>query len=227
MRLKFCTSLLVTTLLLISAHNAMARTTRDLVFEDSDDATMTQKVDASKIPNAQILVIKATLELNRNGQISTVLPTHEFVSGDKVRIVYTPNTDGYVYWLAKGSSGSYSILFPSVQAGTDNKVNKNQEYTIPAKGTFRFDDKPGQEELLCVLSAQPVPELEQAVAEASGGKIQPAQATQVAQLEEKHTSQRTTRDLVFEDEDAADVNTKSQVAAKGEPFVAYYLLKHQ
>ena len=46
-------------------------------------------------------------------------------------------------------------------------------------------------------------------------------------LEEKNTAKRTTRDLVFDDEDEGDVNTKQQVAPKGEPFVAHYVLTHK
>ena len=45
-------------------------------------------------------------------------------------------------------------------------------------------------------------------------------------MKEKNTSKRKTRDLVFEEEDEEDVNTKTQVAPKGEPFVAFYELVH-
>ena len=32
---------------------------------------------------------------------------------------------------------------------------------------------------------------------------------------------------IFDDEDEGDVNTKQQVAPKGEPFVAHYVLTHK
>ena len=50
---------------------------------------------------------------------------------------------------------------------------------------------------------------------------------QLAKLEEKNTPKRTTRALDFDDEDEGDVNTKQQVAPKGEPFVAHYVLTHK
>ena len=126
---------------------------RDLVFDDEEPA-QTQAMESS---GKQTTALKTTMLLKRDGTTSTVLPSHEFKSGDSVKLVFTPNIDGYVYWLAKGSSGNYSVLFPS-KANMDNAVQRNQEYTIPPKGTFRFDDTPGNEELLCILSAEKLPD---------------------------------------------------------------------
>lgn len=194
-----------------------ARTTRDLVFED-DDTPAAAENDAS---GSQTIGVKATVVLDRGGQTSTVAPTHEFKSGDKVKLVFTPNTDGYVYWLAKGTSGNYSMLYPSPKSGMDNAVKRNTEYTVPAKGSFRFDDTPGNEELLCILSTEKLDDLDKAASEqfANAGK-------QVAQLENDQAKKRTTRDLVFEEEEEEDVQTKTQKAPKGEPFVAPFVLKH-
>ena len=211
-----------------------ARTTRDLVFDDEEPA-QTQAMESS---GKQTTALKTTMLLKRDGTTSTVLPSHEFKSGkdqsgihcrksgDSVKLVFTPNIDGYVYWLAKGSSGNYSVLFPS-KANMDNAVQRNQEYTIPPKGTFRFDDTPGNEELLCILSAEKLPDMDKAIAEADAAQINAQSSTQLAKLEEKNTPKRTTRDLVFDDEDEGDVNTKQQVAPKGEPFVAHYVLTHK
>ena len=168
-----------------------ARTTRDLVFDDEEPA-QTQTMESS---GKQTTALKTTMLLKRDGATSTVLPTHEFKSGDSVKLVFTPNIDGYVYWLAKGSSGSYSVLFPS-KVNTDNAVQRNQEYTIPPKGTFRFDDTPGDEELLCILSAEKLPDMDKAIAEADAAQINAQSSTQ-------------------------------QVAPKGEPFVAHYVLTHK
>lgn len=197
---------------------AFGRTTRDLVFDDDEDtASAAEKQDSGK----QVTAIKTTVLLERDGQTTTVAPSHEFKTGDKVKMVFTPNVDGYVYWLAKGTSGEYSMLFPSPKAGSDNAVKRNQEYTVPAKGAFRFDDKPGNEELLCILSTERLDDLDKAAAEQfkNAGK-------EVAELEKEHAQKRTTRDLVFDDEEEEDVSTKKQEAPKGEPFVAGYTLKH-
>lgn len=211
-------------LMIAPAFNAeAARKTRDLVFEEEDSTPVAEKSD---IKDAQVVSVKTTLELTRDGKTTNVLPTHKFKSGDKVKLVYTTNIDGYVYWMAKGSSGTYAILFPSARAGMDNAVKKNTEYNIPVKGAFRFDDTPGKEELLCILSAERVPELEKAVAEAASAEGVESSSSRVNAVKEKNTSKRKTRDLVFEEEDGEDVNTKTQVAPKGEPFVAFYELVH-
>lgn len=215
--------LIVGALLTVWANDSWAaRTTRDLVFED-EEPEQTQALESS---GKQATALKTTMLLKRDGVTNTVLPTHEFQSGDSVKLVFTPNIDGYVYWLAKGSSGAYSVLFPS-KADTDNAIKRNQEYTIPRKGVFRFDDTPGKEELLCILSAERLPDMDKAIAEADAAQISAQSSTQLAKLEEKNTAKRTTRDLVFEDEDEGDVNTKQQVAPKGEPFVAHYVLTHK
>lgn len=191
-----------------------ARTTRDLVFEDDEEQAQSEQ------GGSETIAIKTTVALERDGQKLTVAPSHEFKSGDKVKMVFTPNADGYVYWLAKGTSGKYTMLFPSNKAGSDNQVKRNQEYTVPVKGSFRFDDTPGNEELLCILSTERLPDLDKAAEE------QFKNAAEVAQLETNHEKKRTTRDLVFEDEDEDDVNTKTQKAAPGEPFVAGFTLRH-
>lgn len=203
-------------LLLGLAFDAEARTTRDLVFEDDDETQTTAQEQAGQ----QTVAVKTTVLLDRGGQKNTVTPSHDFKSGDKVKLVFTPNRDGYVYWLAKGSSGNYSMLFPNEKSGMDNSVKRNEEYTVPMRGGFKFDDNPGSEELLCILSTERLADLDKAASEA----FQNPDA--VAKLEQKNSQKRTTRDLVFEDDDEEDVNTQSQTAAKGEPFVGHYVLKH-
>lgn len=226
MRKKYFLGLAALCAFLFLALNAeAARQTRDLVFEEEEDVPAA--AEEVKIPDAQVVAVKATIELKRNGQVSTVSPSHEFKSGDRVKLVYTPNIDGYAYWMAKGSSGALTVLFPSVQAGVDNKVTRNTEYTVPVKGTFKFDDTPGKEELLCVISPERIPELDKIIAENSKGVIPAENAVQIAEVEKKNTSRRQTRDLVFEEKEEEEISTKTQVAPRGEPFVAYYVLNHK
>ncbi len=232
-----------------------ARQTRDLVFEDEpavtesvapvsnpaapagdapataaapagDAAATADKDKISDNKDVQVVALKATIELKRDGQESTVLPSHEFKSGDRVKLVYVPSIDGYAYWMAKGSSGKTSILFPSAQAGSDNKIERNKEYKIPVKGAFKFDDTVGKEELLCIISAERIEELDKLIAESSHGVIPAENSAPVKQIEEENTSKRQTRDLVFEEEESEDVVTKKQVAPKSEPFVTYFVLTH-
>ena len=236
-KLLFLSVLIAGLCLSALSASAAGRTTRDLVFEDdapkkeakaeakTDQASGgTQSSNATQASQTSIAV-KTTIMLTRDGKTSTVLPSHEFKSGDSVKLVFTPNVNGYVYWMSKGSSGNYAMLFPSAKSGMDNKVERNKEYTVPVKGSFKFDAKAGKEELLCILSEQKLPDLEKALND--GAKSDGDKSKVVASLTKENESKRTTRDLVFEDDDAGDVNTKKQTAAKGEPFVAHFVLTHK
>jgi type II secretory pathway pseudopilin PulG len=204
--------------------------TRDLVFEDDEEevATAAQAAKEAGISEPEVISVKTTFDLtNASGETISVPSDNEFKSGDKIKLRYTTNTDGYAYWLAKMSSGKYTILFPSKESGSNNFVKKNENQTVPVKGYFRFDDTPGTEELLLIFGTDKIPELEQAVLEASNNNgVVSENVTQVASVESKEES--TTRDLVFEDEDEdEEVDTKTQVGASGEPFVQLYSLTHK
>ena len=229
MKSRLFTTLLACLLMAALAAPAFAaRKTRDLVFEDEDEAATSEIAKDNDISDPVKISVRTALELTRDGEKTTVAPDHEFKSGDRVKLRYTTSADGYVYWLAKMSSGKYSVMFPTDKTGMDNLIKKNEEHTVPVKGSFRFDDTPGTESLLMVFSPDRIPELDQAVAEANGQKGNMVDdSTKVASVEEKNASKRKTRDLVFEDEDDEEVNTKTQVAPKGEPFVALYELVHK
>ena len=221
MKNKSCLFMLVCAVSLLASANA--RTSRDLVFDDEGDVPATASQDVKDVAEGvQKVAVKTTVVLNRDGQVSTVLPSHEFKSGDKVKIVFTPSIDGYVYWLAKGSSGSYTLLYPNPKSGMDNRVVRNQEYNVPAKGSFKFDNNAGSEELLCLLSTTPMPELD------NEAKNQFKNSASVDAVQTKRENRRKSRDLVFDDEDenVADVNTVTQSNPVGEPFVAKYELRH-
>ena len=222
--MKKIIGLLLISATIVAAHVnvCLARTTRDLVFEDVTPEIKPNESPKEDVSGRQSLAIKTTVILEREGKQQTVAPSHPFKSGDKVKLVFTPNTNGYVYWMSKGSTGSYSLLYPTVQTGMDNKVKKNAEYVIPTTGSFKFDSNSGNEELLCILSAKRLPDLDRAVAEElrnSSGKI--------AQLEEQSAAKRKSRDLVFEEEEKGDVSTKKQEASTAEPMVVHFKLSHE
>ena len=180
------------------------RKTRDLVFDDEEETehpvVAGSTADTTK---GETISVKATIELTRDGKLSTVLPTESFKSGDKVRLLFSTNRDGNVYWVAKGTSGQYQVLFPSPKAGMDNTVVKNNSYTVPAKGAWRFDEQKGTETLVCILSPSRVAELDKAVALGGEGKKNEASEI-ISSVVNRHESKRTTRDLVFEEEDDQD-----------------------
>lgn len=222
--MKKIIGLLLISATVIAAHANVcaARTTRDLVFEDATPEIKPNESPKEDVSGRQSLAIKTTVILEREGKQQTVAPSHQFKSGDKVKLVFTPSTNGYVYWMSKGSTGNYSLLYPTSQTGMDNSVIKNVEYTIPAKGSFKFDANTGHEELLCILSTERIADLDSAVAEQLKNS-----SAKIAQLEEQSASKRKSRDLVFEEEEKGDVSTKKQEASTAEPMVVHYKLSHE
>jgi hypothetical protein len=207
---------------------ASSSRTRDLVFEDEDEDDGAPVVEDSTANNVtgEPISVKATVELTRDGNVTTTLPTEQFKSGDKVRLLFSANRDGYVYWLTKGTSGLYQVLFPNSKAGQDNLIVKNNQYTVPFKGAWRFDDNKGTETLVCLLSTERIASIDEAIKLADSGD-QTSSSAIVAELLGGHETKRTTtRDLVFEEEDEGDVNTKTQVSNDGDAFVATYELEH-
>ena len=204
------------------------RTNRDLVFEDDERPAVAAKVDSSG--NAIVVSMKTAVELVRNGHKSTVLPNHAFRSGDKVKFKYTVNTDCYAYWFLKGSSGSLYMLFPNKLTGRDNLIKKNQVCTIPVKGSFKFDNNPGKEEVLVFLTKERVPELDEASLEATENKGQVRNcAADLNGIQENNESRRTSRDLVFEEEEDTQSGIKTSSQASSSPddvLVVYYALDH-
>ena len=196
------------------------RKTRDLVFEDEDEAADTTAKDENQV----VVKVKATVLLNRGGEESQVLPSHEFKTGDRVKLFYTTNVDAYVYWLAEGTSGDHVMLFPTAKTGMENMVKKNQENMIPVKGSFKMTPPAGSEKILLIMSPERIPELDEAakVAAVKGGTVK--------NLQDSQESKRKSRDLVFEDEEDEDagVSTQSQVMDKDikQPFVVAFELKH-
>ncbi|MBS1826960.1 MAG: DUF4384 domain-containing protein [Acidobacteria bacterium] len=88
-----------------------------------------------------------------------------FQSGDAIRVQVEANEDGYLYIVARGSSGSWDVLFPNkdVRAGT-NFIESGDAQILPSpKGLWRFDNKRGQERLFLVMARKPVGDLDKLI----------------------------------------------------------------
>lgn len=93
------------------------------------------------------------IELKRGGKVLNVSNKFAFKSGDKIRIHVKSNIDGYAYvMLLEGSRGEQSVLFPDPQFHDNNKVRANHDIPIPAEGFLAFDQNPGTEKLVLLLS---------------------------------------------------------------------------
>lgn len=83
-----------------------------------------------------------------------------FRSGDRVRLSFESNVDGYLYVVQEGSSGRWNVLFPNPDSnGGRNTIRRGAEYVVPPDGWFEFDTTVGTELLFVVLSKEPLTEL--------------------------------------------------------------------
>jgi len=97
------------------------------------------------------------IELYRDGKVYRCNNKMQFKSGDSIRFHLIPQTDGYAYLVMKASTtGKSDVLFPHKEYGTQNFLNKDTDYTIPAKGWMQFDQNPGTEQLGLLFAANKV-----------------------------------------------------------------------
>jgi hypothetical protein len=161
------------------------------------------------------LGLRYSILLSRdNGEYREVKAETVFRSGDRLKIQVEANTGAYLYVVARGSSGNWSVLFPAseVENGS-NFVTPFRPYAVPATGRFYFDDQPGVERLFLVLARKPEAHLEDLIYRTnppgqpvSPGTRAPAKELQLAQLTRpiddqlvgRVRSSVAARDLVFE-----------------------------
>jgi hypothetical protein len=90
--------------------------------------------------------MEVTLERQEGKTWKTVDPGFVFEQGDRVRFLFQSNFDGYLYVMDYGTSGKHSLLFPSQDAGSENRIAAGKEYRIPATvAWFRIDGPPGHD----------------------------------------------------------------------------------
>lgn len=183
------------------------------------------KFDEASSANNNGLALKTTVEMTRDGKTSTVSPTGDFKNGDQVKLVFSSNKDGHIYWVSKNPDGQYRILFPTAQPGSDNTVVHNKEYTVPSE-PLKFDGNKGMETIFAILSPKALPDLDKAIKLGAEGKNAEASKL-VADVVSGHEQKRTAGELLFEEEDDDDVNEQYQLADGEQPFVGRYELSRE
>lgn len=95
------------------------------------------------------------LELHREG-VPVVLCNNRFSfkSGDALRLHLKTSGKAYCYIAMQGSTGKQALLYPP--PGEDNTLEPGKEYVVPPKGLIRFDNNPGTENMIVILSRQPL-----------------------------------------------------------------------
>jgi len=97
--------------------------------------------------------LEITIEKRDTGAWKVMDPGHVFQDKDQLRFRFKSNQPGYLYVINEGTSGEQTQLFPSDQAGTDNKIEPGKEYVIPStSGAFRITGPKGYDTVYWVLS---------------------------------------------------------------------------
>ncbi len=156
-----------------------------------------------------VLLVKKTI---RNGTV-TVLPIQDGEilrdgrgdphAGDKFRIMFRSNVEGYIYVIAIDGSGWAQGLFPPPNNPFANPVTSGQQFILPDESNwFSMDQVRGVETIFFVASLQPRPDIEAIMKEISGrerpakGSFQPV--TQAAIIPNGYgQSQPSQQPLIF------------------------------
>jgi hypothetical protein len=97
------------------------------------------------------------IELHRGDDTLSVNNKYSFQSGDKIRFHVQSNIDGYAYIILKaGSRGEQSVLFPDQKHADDTHIARGHDYSLPNDGLLTFDENPGMENVVLLLSRAPI-----------------------------------------------------------------------
>lgn len=159
----------------------------------------------------------------QDGRRARTTTRREFSSGDRIKLGFKSNRDGYLYVSSLGSTGTSRLMFPR-PGGGNNFIRANQEYSVPDGSYMRFDEHTGTETLLLVLSPTPIADL----SPAAPGMDAPATRKFVA-----YADSNGAKDLLLEDDaDSAKASPASYVVAPaatlqhGKVITLYIRLKH-
>lgn len=93
------------------------------------------------------------------GNPVVVDPAKEFKTGDKIRVMLEPNTDGFLYIFHAENGQHPQMLYPNVALDEGrNRIEAHARDFVPAdlRDAFVFDDTPAIERLYIVLSREPL-----------------------------------------------------------------------
>ena len=76
-----------------------------------------------------------------------------FSNGDHLRFRLSANFTGYLYVMNHGTTGTYELLFPRSDTGSDNRIEASKETIVPAsQGWFNVSGPAGQDVIYWLVS---------------------------------------------------------------------------
>lgn len=118
------------------------------------------------------------LHILPSGKTVEADPDAQFKPGDRLRLAVEASAPGYLYIINRGSSGTWTPLFPSPDIpDASNRVEPGRTHDIPSGYGFTVHDPPGVEKLFIVLSRVPIQDVASLTEEMSRQSEEPAPAT--------------------------------------------------
>jgi hypothetical protein len=97
--------------------------------------------------------IRVTVERQDPAGWKAVNPALVFEPGDRLRFRFSSSLAGYLYVMNQGTSGTYELLFPRSDTGSDNRVEAAKDYVVPAaQGYFKVSGPAGQDIVYWLVS---------------------------------------------------------------------------
>lgn len=166
-----------------------------MASSSSDTIEKTKKKTNSTVPMVQkYMGVSYWIELlDSRGQMDRVTTARTFRSGDRIKLNIETNQSGYLYVINIGSTGRSHVLFPHSGVNS-NLVTAWTPYQIPYGTYMRFDENPGEELLLVMLSPKPIGDTP------SGTPVQGPLNNQETQYYTQVAQAKGAKDIVLETE---------------------------
>ncbi|MDQ6664163.1 MAG: DUF4384 domain-containing protein, partial [Acidobacteriota bacterium] len=108
--------------------------------------------------------VDVVIERSRGDEWQVVNPRTVFAANDEIRFRFRSSSPGFLYVLNQTATGAHMWLYPSPQAGANNKIEANREYLIPAtEGVFRIPPTPGNDTVYWMVARESLGELPPAI----------------------------------------------------------------
>jgi hypothetical protein len=103
-------------------------------------------------------IFSIRLEQRKGSVVQAVPQSTVFRNGDILRFRLTSQIAGYLYVVDKGTTGSTSPLFPATSPSSDNRIEANRSYLVPADGDgwFEVSGPAGFDTLYFLVSSSPM-----------------------------------------------------------------------
>src|SRR5512147_1851320 len=89
--------------------------------------------------------VRLTVEREEGSGWKAMNPATVFAPNERLRFRLTTNFSGFLYVMNHGTAGTYELLFPRTDTGSDNRIEAGKEYVVPAtQGWFRIAGPAGQ-----------------------------------------------------------------------------------